>query len=893
MTLQERLEEIAREMASKGAKRTEILLYQLYLICIAKEKYLGKNPKDTRCHAPFDKVESILVEHGVDLTGIDSVFKDEDLENRHLGEGFYQQVFSELLNSAARNSGKDTFDHLQPKELTTIIAALCGDTEGKNIYNPYAGVGSYAEIFHAGDCYHGEEFDSMTWAIGVLKAWLEGNLSTNYICGNSLSPVWKTRFDIVVSTPPIGRISNSLDTYCERLATSAPQLLKPHGTLVMVTFMSNLYGPRKRALLNTGMLDMVITLPKSVFYWSPIAPVVIRLRNGRSPEEPVTLVEGSSFFSPGGRNTRIINNKDLLRAIDDKDPAFTLTRSTDDLLSNEYGLNPSLYFTDRQADGEGDKHMVPLRDLGSFPKLRRFEADDSGSNAPALAITVGDLTSDPSLADMEPHPLENEIRGFKELTQPALLMFAIPGKIRVGYAHATPDKPIYIQDRIHAFVPDETLVSIRYLAHELVKAEIVSSGASIIILTRDDLLLTRIPIVPKDEQEALVRKELKVLTSSGHKVVTPPPSAKRPTVVFVSSQSPAHFLNNYLKLRTFETPSGAEAWVTRNLKKVDAVIVNYSDGMDFFSIVGLCKTDIPIFFLTTDPRNLENLFGNNSEYLEGHSFVLGSEMDLVGRLVQETAERKTPEWLIRQRYARELEAAESIDNKFPSKDGSLASFIEEILLSDEANPDWWNRLRRIRDEYLLTHLIDYGFLPPVLKGDFNLGALLDFMVNRCYTLNDRRLILIREFFPAEVAEMLRGSRHLLNGGSHSTKNVGRALMLSALFSIMAGLCHLSEMIDKGLFDKKEPDQVRSQFLATIRNDERETGLKLVSCLQRDDNSEYFYADNIHLDGKLCQSLCLKKGDMVNVLNVGIEKLPLITDSVQVLFYSNDFRKVNN
>ena len=50
--------------------------------------------------------------------------------------------------------------------------------------------------------------------------------------------------------------------------------------------------------------------------------------------------------------------------------------------------------------------------------------------------------------------------------------------------------------------------------------------------------------------------------------------------------------------------------------------------------------------------------------------------DLLDRLVREVGERNTPEWLIRQRYARELEAAGSIDNLFPDKGYSAQGIIE-------------------------------------------------------------------------------------------------------------------------------------------------------------------------------------------------------------------------
>ena len=130
MTFQEHLEDIARALASNGANKTEILLFQLYLICITKEGYTGESVKEARNKDPFDRVDSALhdIWPKVDITALKSFYYDEDSE--FLGEDFYRSVFDELLNRAARDGGT-YFDHFQPKELTSIVDKLCGETEGK------------------------------------------------------------------------------------------------------------------------------------------------------------------------------------------------------------------------------------------------------------------------------------------------------------------------------------------------------------------------------------------------------------------------------------------------------------------------------------------------------------------------------------------------------------------------------------------------------------------------------------------------------------------------------------------------------------------------------------------------------------------------------------------
>ena len=897
-SLQERLSSVAQVMSGQGATKPEILLYQLYLICIAKSGLLGARYGEAGRTAPFDRLAPVLDRLGRmarrgDPDPVEGFLSDEELAR--LNGEVYGYVFNELLNRMARGSGSE-FDHLQPRELTELVYRLCGDCTGKKVYNPYAGVASYAGAFRAGDCYYAEEYDPVTWGIGVLRTWMDGCLSSNYVCGDSLSPGWETPFDIVVSTPPAGRIPNSLDTFCDRLVSDAPHLLADGGeagTLVMVAHLSSLMGRRGQALVESGLLDMVVVLPGNVLYWTAASQAVIRLRKGRGPDEPVALVDGTAFYSPGGRGTRVIRTGDLLDKIGHRSPVCVAMKRPSELRECGYVLIPALHLRSREEeDGEGRK-MIPLRDLGRLLSLPPYQPDGRTDAMPERAVTISDLTSEPCLADVEPHPVNGHDSRFRVLDQPALLIFANLEGIRVGYAHASPENPVCIYQRIHAFAPDEELVSIRYLAHVLARTDTGGLGdASSVLVSRADLLMVRVPVVLRREQDEVVRRDLEAFNT--RRTPSRPRPRKKPGVAVVGEayDLPAVLGDGLHVRKSFSTPGEAKEWVSGNRAKLDAIIVVYTAGMDTVNVIALCTTDVPVYFLSSDLPNLELLFGNSSEqYLKGRSFEIGAEQDLFEALLRETDERNTPQWLVRRRYSRELAAAMSIEKRFPAWQFSLHDILEEILLSEETRPDWRNKLRSIRDDCYLKVLVDYGFLPPVDGRSFSQGAQLDLLSDRCFAPRDRdyRLVMAREVVPADLAELIRASRHLLNEGSHSLSGAEWDLQMSALFIVMAALCHLADMIDRGLFDEYDPDRNRQAYIKTVYDDGFEPGIKPVRAFREDPG--YLYADNIHLDARVCRSLRVKPGDSVDVRKAMRESEPKLTDTAQILFYSKDFMVV--
>ena len=919
MTLKEHLNAIAQEMAQNNAKSEEILFAQLYLIYCAADGRLGEWFRELGKEPPYRLLDRSVQSNYWGLKSVNDFIDDEDI--RFVEPSLFEDTFSELLNRAARTSG-DGFDHIQPKELTNLVYFLSDYQEGMTVYNPYAGVGSYAGDFNAGDNYYGEESDSWTWAIGVVKMWMEGCPSTHFINGDSLNPIWGKTFDIVVSTPPIGRIDGEKYSYCDKLITDSASILNTGGTLLIVTTMSVLLGGSGQRIVESGLLDMVISLPSNVLYWASYPPIIIKLRAGKKDSEPVCFINGSEFFNPGGRGTRILDVSGLIDAIKNGDSSIVAFVSKETLKKEDCRLAPALYVHQTKAENKRTRtNSATLRELGEFirPSFAKY--------SPNKGVRIQDLSSDPCLIDIEPSEIEGGSEHYRILDCSALLLFATVRGIKMGYAHATPERPVYISQKIHIFIPDQSKANIRYIALKLAKADIVRLGSSNLLITRDELALTEIPIIPMAEQEKVVDKafskfnritpdnaeicyniapihlhrskpqlvdiEEDDIRSDEKKVVLRRCHTRRKfNIVFIGIPDfPENIGKKFNIKQCFNNSSEAEEWVPGNEKNLDAAIIKQSDVIDGTDILLFSnKVNIPVYIITDDLPGLEETFKKRPEKIINRGFAPGEEEYLYKTLQNEIEEINSPEGQIRERYSAQLDAARNIDSMFPNREFMLQDTLESILLSEMDDSDWLNTLRTIRDNYFIQILIDYGFLPSTSKS-FSMGAATDLIADRYYSPSESNkfyYILLTEVVPKPLGALLKATKVLLNEGSHTLTRTSSDIQTAALHIIMGLLICLSDMINDGKLDRKED----SRHWIKVGFDEFESGTQeQVRCYKRYNNNEYLYAGNVHLNSNRCKVNNIHEGDIVRIDSAKEEREPIIDGTTRVWFYSDYFRKV--
>ncbi len=179
-----------------------VLLYILYL---CRHRLLNVSNSDYNRENPLGHINSIL-EHTSDIENSDvliEIFRifREDLEsinshifteivslhsqlNNNWFDDYYVTIFEELLLKISSN--QNSYEFIQPTEITKLISELSGYKQNEFVYNPFAGAASYAVGMNISSEYYAQELNPKVWAIGTLRLLAHNIKIDNYVCQNSI-----------------------------------------------------------------------------------------------------------------------------------------------------------------------------------------------------------------------------------------------------------------------------------------------------------------------------------------------------------------------------------------------------------------------------------------------------------------------------------------------------------------------------------------------------------------------------------------------------------------------------------------------------------------------------------------------------------------------------------
>lgn len=426
------------------------------------------------------------------------LFSEEELLDL-LSDAQEQLTFSGLLG-----------EMFQPRELSELVKLLL-NKQTKNIFDPFGGYMNFATTLKDKN-FVAYEINSTTRNVALFRMALAGVLDHCIIADKSAEEwIGNTRFHAIVTFPPYGLKLRMKDTGKESVENSELVALSrfessttEDGELITILPQSFLSSEQKKVqnlrkhITQSNWLDTIICLPKNIFPFSSIAPVVIVLKKQRREDAPIKLIDASMCFFQTKKQYRTINVEAIKQLLSDKKIEYT----REDLL-NQQALWDVQWFLDRKNTVFSEGYsVVELSDvIAPIQPCRHFD-DITGrvANVSSLPSKFYDFEK-----AVDEFPESSNLKGTSKISEPALLLSLI-GSSKPTFCNASAEAPIFIKSDVCAYRIVNKTVHIGYLCLELSKRLKANKGAVIPRLSKNLILKTQIEFPSLNSERSLIEQ---------------------------------------------------------------------------------------------------------------------------------------------------------------------------------------------------------------------------------------------------------------------------------------------------------------------------------------------------------------------------------------------------
>ncbi|WP_374362732.1 N-6 DNA methylase [Cloacibacterium sp.] len=434
------------------------------------------------------------------------------LEKRMLLENF-PRIFDELLYKLSEAHGKHTSEFIQPYEITRLIMNLAKVKDNDTIYNPFAGLASFATFLNNTNHYYGQEINHKTLALGKLRLLAYKLENFEYKQEDSIED-WNSfsEFDLIVSNPPFNLKYNNYNYRQINISIEiviierSLQQLNQRGKLICVFPESFLFkkNPKdlafKKHLIENNLIDTIISLPNGIFKHTAIGTCIVII-NKKKVYNTIRFIDASSFvYSKSNNRDKLLDDLNLLEQIENNNNKIVRLIDKEVIIENDYNLLVSRYFINDNFEG------VRLNHIGSFIRGARSENDAIGKFVKIRNLKDNIVNFNLDIEELE----EREIPslGTRKIQQSCLLVALKWRTLKPTYFEYN-GEPIYISNDILAFKVDKKIININYLINELhadyVLNQIDGLRLSSIIptLRKEDFFQIKIKLPSLEEQKKL------------------------------------------------------------------------------------------------------------------------------------------------------------------------------------------------------------------------------------------------------------------------------------------------------------------------------------------------------------------------------------------------------
>lgn len=433
------------------------------------------------------------------------------LERKILAEN-YPEIFDALLYKLSEAQGKQTSEFIQPYEISRFIMNLAKVKDNDTIYNPFAGLASFATFLNKSNFYYGQEINHKTWALGKLRLIAHNLEHFNYELEDSIEN-WNrfNEFDLIVSNPPFNlrlnntkysRINFSLE---DVIIENSLHQLNSRGELICVFPESFLYKRNrsdfqlKKHLIENNFINTIISLPNGVFKYTAIGTCIVIINKKKVYKNKIRFIDATSFVSTEYNNKeKILDDLNLFEQIQNNNKNFVRLINKEIIIENDYNLSVGRYFIDDNFKG------ARLNEIATFIRGSRSEKEEIGKLVKIRNLKDSIVNFNLDIEKLEVRDIPSF--GVRKIQQSCILVALRWRTLKPTYFEYN-GEPIYISNDILAFKVDKKIVNTNYLINELHADYVLNQldglrlSGIIPILRKDDFFQLKIKLPSIEEQK--------------------------------------------------------------------------------------------------------------------------------------------------------------------------------------------------------------------------------------------------------------------------------------------------------------------------------------------------------------------------------------------------------
>ncbi|MBR5919781.1 MAG: N-6 DNA methylase [Bacteroidales bacterium] len=420
----------------------------------------------------------------------DNVKKLNDvLASMKESEEILLEHYTECLDFIMEIYGSDSSsqEFYQP-EVAKLMADLIESDTVHKLYNPFAGLASFACLFPHSN-YYGDEIDESVFSFGSFHLDAKGLLEpARYTCGDSFQFFKQTKeelFDTILTIPPF--LPKKETTLYDFLFNECMDHLEENGKMTVVlpagfTFNRSLKTVEiRKKIVRHHWVEKVISLPGGTFRGTNVYTCIIRL--SKCANTDIVFCDATQLVEKN-RGKVVAQYDAILAAAKNNDETCCFSIPYSSINKDDYSLSPITYKPILEQDGTTTYKLGEL--------LTRFKRE-TVSVSEGLVLGADMLSSDVveyrrDLSDLKMEPVNDMMI---PLHGEALLLSPIQGTLRPTYVEVSKSTCYYLKNNLLAFKVDTAKVLPAYICYALTRPEVshqIDNYRAGLLINSEDLL---------------------------------------------------------------------------------------------------------------------------------------------------------------------------------------------------------------------------------------------------------------------------------------------------------------------------------------------------------------------------------------------------------------------